>query len=139
MQRSYNRLIAIGFFLIWLLGAPAATAASEGRIQWRSYAEGEMLRREEGKAALIYFFAVWCTYCTQMEKETFSDPAVVDLVNRYFVPVKVDVDVERSLAAQFGVRGLPATVFMMEADRRIGPVPGFIPAARFVSLLKQAR
>jgi thioredoxin-related protein len=128
-----------GWLLVLLVSAAPVVPAADSRIAWHTFAEGEMLRREEGKTAMIYFHAVWCQFCTQMEKETFTDPGVVDLVNRYFIPIRVDVDEQRKVAAQFGIRGLPATVFMMDGERRIGPVPGFMPADRFVMLLKQTR
>lgn len=127
------------WLLVLLVSAVPPVPAADNRIAWHTFAEGEMLRREEGKTAMLYFHAAWCQYCTLMEENTFTDPTVVELINRHFIAIKVDVDAQQKIAAQFGVRGLPATVFLMEGDRRVGPVPGFMPAERFVTLLKQAR
>ena len=86
---------------------------------------------------VIYFHADWCTYCGQMERETFGNAAVVDFLNKQTIAVKVDVDQERRIARQFGVRGLPATFLLLSNGEQIGPMPGFIPPQAYLSMLSK--
>jgi thioredoxin-related protein len=72
-----------------------------------------------------------------MEKETFADRAVIDFLNKKAVAVKVDVDQEKRIARQFGVRGLPATFLLMSNGRQVGPLPGFIPPRNYLAMLSK--
>jgi thioredoxin-related protein len=86
---------------------------------------------------VIYFRADWCTYCGQMEKETFGDAAVIEFLNNQAIAVKVDVDQEKRIARLFGVRGLPATFLLMNNGEQVGPMPGFIPPRPYLSMLSK--
>jgi len=110
--------------------------ATEGGIQWFSYAEGRERGEAENKKVFLVFDADWCKYCLMMEKETFRDPTVVAYVNRNFVPIKVNSDREQSIASKYNVRGLPSTWFISETGDRIGNRPGYIPADEMLQVLK---
>ena len=110
--------------------------ATEGGIQWLSYAEGRERGETENKKVFLVFDADWCKYCLMMEKETFRDPTVVAYVNRNFVPIKVNSDREQSIARKYNVRGLPSTWFISETGDRIGNRPGYIPADEMLQVLK---
>ena len=38
------------------------------------------------------FRAAWCKPCLEMEKEAFSDEYVGDIINKNYIPIKIDVD-----------------------------------------------
>jgi thioredoxin-related protein len=125
--------VLAGFFL-----APNEPAMSSAqKINWHTYEEGSDLARRQNRNMVIYFFADWCTYCVQMEKETFADPAVIDFLNNNAIAVKVDVDREKRIARQFGVRGLPATFLLLNNGRQVGPLPGFIPPRNYLAMLSK--
>jgi thioredoxin-related protein len=114
----------------------AVTRASEGGIQWMSYDEGTQRGQAENMKVFLVFNAEWCRYCIQMEKETFQNPTVVAYVNRHFVPISVNTDKYRDIAAKFNVTGLPNTWFISEKGKRIGNRPGYIPADEMLRILK---
>src|SRR3954463_206889 len=47
--------------------------------------------RQENKMIFIDVYATWCTYCRQMDANTFSLPEVGDYHNEHFINLKYDV------------------------------------------------
>lgn len=71
-----------------------------------------------GKVVMLDFAADWCLPCKEMEKLTFTDPKVKELLAR-LVPFRADVttggdDHVRALSEDFGIRGVPTIIFMKE-------------------------
>ncbi len=109
-------------------------------IVWHAYDAGLKKAKEEDKHVFIDFTAKWCGYCKKMDRETFSDQRVIDILNNDFVPVKVDgeskkeLDIdgykitERNLAIQeFGVRGYPTFWFLKSDGSKLAPIGGYRP------------
>jgi thioredoxin-related protein len=121
--------------LVLVLALAAAGAAAE-RIEWHTYEAGMARGRAEAKKVFVHFYADWCTFCVEMERTTFKDPAVVAALNRHFITIRVDSDRHKEIAALFRVKGLPDSWFMDEAGAAIGHRPGFIPPEQFLAILK---
>ncbi|MGD9332685.1 MAG: thioredoxin family protein [Desulfobacterales bacterium] len=110
---------------------------SAKQIDWYSFEDGMAAARQSGKSIVVYFHADWCTYCVRMQKETFAHTSVIDFMNNRVIAVKVDVDKEKQIARTFGIRGLPATVMLLRNGDRVGPMPGFISAKRYLAMLNK--
>ena len=118
-----------------LTAAVAPSAAADAKIAWLSYEDGMALAAENGKQILIDFHADWCKYCKKMDKETFTDPGVIRLIEQYFVPISVDTQKQQKIGQQYSVKSLP-TIWFLESDGSpITPLPGFADAKRFRTVL----
>ncbi len=137
MKIKIATVIAIIMALAVWGAFPVGSAVSGKQITWYSYGDGMDRARLSGKSVVVYFHADWCTYCVRMQKETFSHESVIDFMNNKVVAVKVDVDKERNIAREFGVRGLPATVLLMRNGEKVGPMPGFISPKNYLAMLTQ--
>ena len=115
-------------------GAPSGLAAAD-KIDWHSYESGLARGKFEKKKVFLYFQAEWCTYCAEMDRTTFKDPAVIAALNRNFIPIRVDSERETAAAALFRVKGLPDLWFLAESGEVIGHRPGFIPADQLMKIL----
>jgi thiol:disulfide interchange protein DsbD len=100
--------------------------------------------RASGRPVLLDFYADWCVSCKEMERYTFSDPAVAAEMAR-FVLLQADVtanDAEDQALMQgrFGIPGPPAILFFDNEgqERRELRVVGFMPAATFADHLRRA-
>jgi thiol:disulfide interchange protein len=92
---------------------PAATAAR--LIPWRDdYSAALDEGRRDHKQILLYFTATWCGPCQEMKTTTWADSQVAAALNSY-VPVEIDVDQNRALAAKFTVTDLPS-FFVIDPD-----------------------
>ena len=136
---KYGIGLTIGLALVagYLFNPSQTVVSSAAAVNWHTYKEGSDLAQRQKKNMVIYFRADWCTYCGQMEKETFGNAAVIEFLNSQAIAIKVDVDQEKRIARLFGVRGLPATFLLMNNGEQVGPMPGFIPPRPYLSMLSK--
>lgn len=134
----------IGLFVL-LIGIFPATAQSD--MNWNSLSEAQELAKENGKKVMLFAEAEWCGYCKKMHKEVFPKQAVQDSLDKYFYPVKVDIEsdreivfngsslTERQLARRFRVSSTPTFIFLDQDGNPIGRQPGFLPTDVFDKLV----
>jgi len=96
-----------------------------------------------GKPLLLDFYADWCVSCKEMEKYTFTDPAVQAALAG-FVLLKADVTAndatDQALMQRFGIIGPPGTLFFVQGRERRGlRLVGFEKAPAFVARSGRAR
>lgn len=124
--------------LVCIFAALVPSVASGGSrpLKWHSFDEGMALGKAQGKVVFVFFWADWCTYCHTMDRETFHNQAVVDLLGKNFIAVKVDSDREQKLSNLFRVRGLPDNWFFSKSGSVLGHRPGYIPPDTFIKILR---
>jgi thioredoxin-related protein len=118
------------------------------KITWMPYDEGIALARENGKKILVNFTTTWCGYCKKMNREVFSSPDAIKLINEKFVPIKVDGDskneldidgykiTERNLTkAEYKVTGYPTYWLLTSETERLAPIKGYRPKDTFLDML----
>ena len=132
----------------WLLTRPlgigggALEQVHEG-IAWQAADEGDVdAALAAGKPILIDFTADWCIACKELDKFTFSDPAVVQEAARF---TAMQIDCTRSsepsikaIQARFAINSLP-TVLLIDAQGAINhevTVRGFVDAEEFLRRLR---
>jgi thioredoxin-related protein len=93
--------------------------------------------RHDGRRVLVYFTGEHCGWCRRMEKETHSDPRVIDLASQC-VCVKVNVSQRRDLEERYAVYGIPRTLVMTADGRPVDAFPGYGPPAEHLPWLKKA-
>lgn len=96
--------------------------AAAGAVRWQPWSEATLkLARRLDRPLLIDLGAAWCHWCHVMDKTTYADPEVAALMNRYYVPIKVDVDARPDLDGYYqeaasrlsGAGGWPLTCLAM--------------------------
>lgn len=93
--------------------------------------------KRENKRVLVDFWATWCHACIQMNKTTFRDTRVGNMMNYSFVNYAVDVDHDadaKELVEKFNIKAFPTYLILnpdgTEYNRIVGsnPVEGFAKA-----------
>ncbi len=109
---------------------PAAIRARFTRVA--SVADLDARLAAAGRPVMLDFYADWCVSCLEMEKFTFSDPAVAERMDRMLL-LQADVtrmtDEDRALLARFDLFGPPGILFFDAGGRPI-------PEARVVGFRK---
>ncbi len=91
--------------------SPRPNRAAE--IRWQPWsADAFDLARRTGRPILLSISAVWCHWCHVMDETSYSHPGVIDLINREYVPIRVDNDVRPDINQRYNMGGWPTTAFL---------------------------
>ncbi len=109
----------------------------------RSTAELDaILRDNPNKVVMLDFYADWCVSCKEMEKLTFTDPAIRTRLDTLLL-VQADVTAnnadDKALLKRFGLFGPPGILFFAKGvEMPTVRVIGFQTAERFAGSLRAA-
>jgi uncharacterized protein YyaL (SSP411 family) len=82
-------------------------------IKWRGWSEGAFADAAKlDRPILLSISAVWCHWCHVMDETTYSNPGVIDLINREYVPIRVDNDLRPDINQRYNMGGWPTTAFL---------------------------
>jgi uncharacterized protein YyaL (SSP411 family) len=91
--------------------SPRANRAAE--IRWRPWSEKAFEEaRQLNRPILLSISAVWCHWCHVMDETTYSHVGVIDLINREYLPIRVDNDVRPDINQRYNMGGWPTTAFL---------------------------
>lgn len=95
-----------------------------------------LLARQSGKPVFLYWGAVWCPPCNQLQATLFSRSDFAER-SRAFIPVYVDGDKPgaQKLAARFKVSGYPSMVLFKPDGSEVTRLPGEIDPERYLLTL----
>lgn len=82
-------LKAVIFMLIALISVPTL---AQDKIKWMSFEEAVERSHKKSKHIFIDVYTDWCGWCKRMDATTFTDPVIVDLMNKHFYAVKLDAE-----------------------------------------------
>lgn len=124
-------------FLALLLAAPALALPLENRlgghaspylamhgqdpVAWQEWSAETLARaKRENKLLFVSLGYFSCHWCHVMQKESYRDPAIAALLNKYFIPVKVDRELNGALDSALldfserlnGASGWPLNAFV---------------------------
>jgi uncharacterized protein len=118
--------------------SPYLKRAVSQPVDWYPWgAEVFQRAKELDRPILLDVGAVWCLWCSLMDRETYTNVATADYINQHFVSVKVDFDTAPELVAQLQraqallnlPAGLPLSSFITpEGKLYFGA--GYLPAER---------
>jgi uncharacterized protein len=90
-------------------------------IRWHEWGtEAFEEAKRENKPILLDIGAVWCHWCHVMDRESYDDPEIAQIVNERFVAIKVDRDERPDIDSRYqvavqavsGQGGWPLTAFL---------------------------
>jgi uncharacterized protein YyaL (SSP411 family) len=134
----------LALLLAWLIAVPASALANapdsqpienqlahnpspylalhgHDPVAWQEWNAQTVERaRREGKLLFISIGYFSCHWCHVMQRESYKNPAIAKLLNTYFIPVKVDRELNGALDAQLqafaeatrGQAGWPLNIFV---------------------------
>jgi uncharacterized protein len=120
--------------------SPYLRQHADNPVDWYPWGEEALqLAREQDKPILLSIGYAACHWCHVMAHESFEDPETAELMNQYFVNIKVDREERPDLdsiymsavVAMTGHGGWPTTVVLTPDGRPFFGGTYFPPAPRF--------
>lgn len=90
-------------------------------VDWNEWGDAAFEKAiREDKPILLDIGAVWCHWCHVMDRESYENPETAEVINKLFVPIKVDRDERPDVDARYqaaissisGQGGWPLTAFL---------------------------
>lgn len=130
-----------------VLDTPVST-----QLIWLDFESGYVKASKENKILLVDVYTNWCGWCKVMDQKTYSQAAVIEKINRHFVPVKLNPEIARvyrfadtSMAADELHRwlgtgktyGYPSAYFIMNPGKGFETYiqTGFLEEKEFMDIL----
>ncbi|GKQ54903.1 thioredoxin domain-containing protein [Bradyrhizobium sp. Ce-3] len=128
------RLVRTIAMLVALSASPSGAADGPA---WSDWSHDLFARAAtEQRFVILDLEAVWCHWCHVMEKTTYADPKVQELLAAKYLPVRVDQDANPDLSSRYGDWGWPATIVFAPDGSEIAKIRGYIEPERMQALLK---
>ena len=115
--------------------SPRPNRASE--IHWHAWsADTFALAAAADRLVLLSLSAIWCHWCHVMDETTYSDDAVISLVNERFIAIRVDTDERPDINLRYNMGGWPTTA-ILTSDGAILSGATYVPAETMPALLER--
>ncbi|HIE58880.1 MAG TPA: thioredoxin domain-containing protein [Hydrogenothermaceae bacterium] len=104
-------------------------------IKWLNFEKGVKKAKAENKLILMDIYAKWCHWCNVIENTTYRDKRVIEIINKYYIPIRVNAEKRPDINKKYNQGGLPSTVILdNNGDILFGAI--YIPPNDMVKLLK---
>lgn len=104
-----------GLILMLLLINTCVFAQTPQKINWISFTQLNDSLQVKPKKVFINFYADWCTYCKEMDRTTFTDIKVINLLNNEYYAVKMNIESKDSIV--FG-----GQTFVNKRRKKLNPI-----------------
>lgn len=134
-----KKLISIGTLAFVLAVAAAGQSGAEkgSALQWQAWSDGVFTQaKAERRFVLLDLEAVWCHWCHVMDANTYSNPAVIKILQSKYIVVKADQDSRPDLSNRYEDYGWPATVVFSAEGQEIVKRRGYLPPEQMASMLQ---
>lgn len=134
------------FFTLFIASAALVVSAQETPVKWYSIEEAVALAKTNPRPIFVDTYTDWCGWCKKLDKDTFSNPVIAEILNTKYYAVKFDAEGKEPVTFQGrkfvndgslgkthqlayallqGKLGYPTVVFLTAKGELITPVSGF--------------
>jgi uncharacterized protein YyaL (SSP411 family) len=126
--------------LLLLLATPVLAQklpAPNPHLNWQPWSDKVFAdAKRENRFVLLDLEAVWCHWCHVMDANTYSDPAVIKLLQSRYIVVKADQDSRPDLSTRYEDYGWPATIVFDGDGHEIVKRQGYLASDEMSSMLQ---
>lgn len=134
-----NKNTLITFIIIFISIISCNNANAE--IKWEKDLASAMKKaKEKNLPIMIDVYTDWCTWCKELDKNTYSHKEVIDTAKK-MVSVKLNPETSAEgaeIAKKYGVQGFPTILFINADGLVLENVGGYVEGDKFVPYMKNA-
>lgn len=125
--------------------SPYLALHGEDPVAWQDWSKEAVARaRASGKLLYLSIGYFSCHWCHVMQRESYRNPEIAAYLNKHFIPVKVDRELQTALDARLiafaeatrGISGWPLNVFITPDGHPLYAVL-YSPPTEFLEILKK--
>jgi thioredoxin-related protein len=94
---------------------------------------------QENKPVVVYFWAIWCQYCARFQSDTLGNPQINSILEKDYVRVAMDLDVDRDISGKYGVSYPPYILFLDSKGNVIDRIAGAVGPETFLPTITRVR
>ncbi len=116
-----------------------ATSSFAEEVNWVTTYDAALKQAgETGKPIMIDFYTDWCGWCKRLDKDTYTDAAVVKK-SEEFINAKIHAEKDKRSAKLHGVSSFPTIVFLDSNGKEIWRVAGYKNGPQFLQEMVKAQ
>ncbi len=102
-------------------------------------AKAKVQAGQEGKLYMVDFVANYCYMCKMMDETTFKDSRVVDYMDKYYIPVKINIEDFDGIMwkQEYNVRLLPTIMLFNSKGEVVARYEESMGGTKMLEILKQ--
>lgn len=138
------RIFKIAFsFVVIAVSVYALIPTKHLEPGWQKFSEVKYEQSlKNNERMIVDFYADWCIPCKELDVSTFSDPRVIERLEK-FTSYKVDMtktlsDETEALRTKFKIVGMPTVLIINAKGEEVERLTGFINADEFLKILNKA-
>ncbi len=117
----------------WALSLHLAAAEPASPAFWNlNFAHAATRAAAEQKIVFIDFYTTWCGPCKELDRTTWLDPQVIELLQTKAVALKIDAEKEADLATRYKIAAYPTLLLLKPDGTEIDRIVGYRPAGKFI-------
>jgi thioredoxin-related protein len=96
--------------------------------------------KAENKYLFVDCYTEWCGFCKMLDKNTFSNAKVGEIMNKNFVSVKIDMEKGYgiNLCMKYRVNGFPTALVFNPEGQLVYRIMGYAEPAQYLDLINKA-
>lgn len=132
------RCLFVVFFLTGMVSPAFAYEHADSLVKFQEYSENIIGKnRAAKKPYFLLFSADWCYWCHEFSNNTLVRQDVADYLNKHFVNVFIDADINKSAYVNYRAVGLPYTVFLNPDGSLYYKYAGTLYGDDFLAVIKE--
>ncbi|HVB24990.1 MAG TPA: DUF255 domain-containing protein [Ktedonobacteraceae bacterium] len=83
------------------------------RIHWRHWGQAAFQEAvEQDKPIFLLITSLWCQWCHLLDETTLSEGTIITILNRDYIPIRVDSDLRPDVNQRYNQNGWPSVVLL---------------------------
>jgi thioredoxin-like negative regulator of GroEL len=126
------------FLLLAMAWAFAQSMATAQDVKWRYDYNAARREAEQKSMPLVVDIGTEnCFWCNKLDAITFHDPAVAEVINSKFIPLKVDAHRNAALSDALRIQAFPTVVLAASDGKILATLEGYMEPIRFHEQLQR--